>query len=56
LQRYGLLVRGEAVPPSRLLDEAWRGCRDPRHEMLQLGEQSGIGSAFFESALASESP
>jgi hypothetical protein len=54
LQRYELLARGEPVPPSRLLDEAWGACGNPRDETLRLGERAGIGSVFFERILAAE--
>lgn len=42
LQRYSLLVRGEPVPPSRLLDSAWTSLRHPGAEMSALLQQVGV--------------
>jgi hypothetical protein len=54
LQRHALLARGEAVPPSRLLDDAWQVCMDPTGELLGLAERAGVCSTFFEGALATD--
>jgi hypothetical protein len=53
LQRHAILARGEAVPPSPLLDDAWEACADPAGELRGLAEQAGVCSAFFEGAMES---
>ncbi len=53
LQRHALLSLGEPVPPSPVLDEAWRACANPRGELMRLGQEAALCSAFFETWAAS---
>jgi hypothetical protein len=54
LQRHELLSRGEAVPPSALLDEAWRSCIDRSGELMRLAERAAVCSVFFEAVFAEQ--
>lgn len=48
LQRHALLSLGEAVPPSALLDAAWKACADPQDEVRRLARGARALSPFFE--------
>ncbi len=56
LQRHAMLVRGEVVPPSRLLDETWAACRSTHAELLLHAQSAGVCSVFFEEELAGFAP
>jgi hypothetical protein len=48
LQRHALLADGQPVPPSRVLDDAWRGSLDQAEMLLSLAVRAGVCSAFCE--------
>jgi Nucleotidyltransferase domain len=52
LQRHAILARGEPVPPSPVLDDAWVAYVAPRDELLRLAQTARVCSAFFEDELA----
>jgi predicted nucleotidyltransferase len=53
LQRHAFLLRGEPVPPSPLLDEAWSACADPRAELVRLCQEARLCSGFLETLAVS---
>jgi len=51
LQRFDLLARSEAVPPSRMLDEAWETLPDPQDDLLRMANAAGLSAGLLTRVL-----
>lgn len=51
LQRHALLLAGEPVPPSAILDQAWREVPDARAAFQDLAGSAGVSTAFVREAM-----
>jgi hypothetical protein len=51
LQRFELLSRGEAIPPSKCLDDAWQVLESPRDAFQRLTEAANVRADFMTPTL-----
>lgn len=52
LQRLELLSRGEAIPPSKWLDDAWMALAHPLDEFQRLSQAANVRADFMVPALS----
>lgn len=51
LQRFELLSRGEPIPPSKWLDDAWQALKDPQQEFSALTQAANVRADFLVPSL-----